>query len=243
MIGTQLNRQCLEVMHAKTVAEFVHLSGKVAQSMGFHSMGALIVIDHTPCFSEFRSVTDAPAEYLPIFEDVQTAKLDPVTQHCKRFSSSIVWDQKTYVDAGRADLWEHQAAFGYQSGVGVAMHLPRGKHFMLGFDSDDRSCVSPKARLGLTLDFLTFTAYAQAAAFDLCLPYVRGESPNALATGELDALRRSMDGLSDWEVGNAMGISETEVLLRLQRAMKKLGCATRYEAAIRALKLGLVACD
>jgi DNA-binding CsgD family transcriptional regulator len=243
MIGTQLHRKCLEVLHAKTVAEFVRVSGQVAQSMGFHSMGALIVVDHAPCFSEFRSVTDAPAEYLPIFEDVQTAKLDPVTQHCKRVSSPIVWDQKTYATAGRGDLWEHQAAFGYRSGVGVAMHLPRGRHFMFGFDSDGRSCVSAKARLGLTLDFVTFTSYAQAAAFDLCLPYSQGESPNTLAAGELDALRRSMDGLNDWEVGRAMGISEIEVLLRLRRAMHKLGCATRYEAAIRALKLGLVDCD
>ena len=52
-----------------------------------------------------------------------------------------------------------------------------------------------------------------------------------------------MDGLSDWEVGQAMGISETEVLLRLRRTSTKLGCSTRYEAALRALSLGLVECD
>lgn len=242
MINTQLHRQCLEVLHAKTVKDFVRISGAVAQSMGFHSMGALVVIDHSPNFSEFRTVTDAPAEYLPIFEDAHCAKLDPVTQHCKRYASPIVWDQNTYVAAGRADLWEHQAEFGFRSGVGVAMHLPRGMHFMLGFDSDLRRCVTAKARLGLTLDFLMFTSYAQAAAFDLCLPYQKSTGPEILAKAELDALRRSMDGLNDWEVGNAMGISETEVLLRLQRAMLKLGCATRYEAALRALKLGLVAC-
>jgi len=242
MIDTQLHRQCLEILHAKTVKDFVRISGKMAQSMGFHSMGALIVIDHTATFSEFRSVTDAPTEYLPIFEDTHSAKLDPVTQHCKQSASPIVWDQETYVSAGRADFWEHQAEFGYRSGVGVAMHLPRGRHFMLGFDSDKRSCVTAKAKLGLTLDFLTFTSYAQAAAFDLCLPYPQSPKPDAPAKGELDALQRSMDGLSDWEVGDAMGISETEVLLRLRRAMFKLGCATRYEAALRALKLGLVTC-
>jgi DNA-binding CsgD family transcriptional regulator len=242
MIDTQLHRQCLEVLHARTVKDFVRITGQMAQSMGFHSMGALIVIDHTATFSEFRSVTDAPTEYLPIFEDTQSAKLDPVTQHCKHFSSPIVWDQQTYVAAGRADFWEHQAEFGYRSGLGVALHLPRARHFMFGFDSDKRSCVSAKAKLGLTLDFHTFTSYAQAAAFDLCLPYPRSPSSGAPARGELDALQRSMDGLSDWEVGDAMGISETEVLLRLRRAMFKLGCATRYEAALRALKLGLVTC-
>ena len=241
-MDTLLNRQCLEVLHAKTVKDFVQISGQVAKSMGFHSMGALVVTDHSPHLSEFHSVTNAPAEYMPIFEDPESAKLDPVTQHCKRNATAIIWDQHTYVSAGRADLWEHQAAFGYESGIGVALHLPRGRHFMLGFDSDLRSCVSRKARLGLTLDFLQFTAYAQAAAFDLCTPYPNGRSLTCLAPGELDALRRSMDGLSDWEVGNAMGISETEVLLRLRRATTKLGCATRFEAALRAIQLGLVVC-
>ena len=96
--------------------------------------------------------------------------------------------------------------------------------------------------LGLTLDFQTFTSYAQAAAFDLCLPYAGSHNPKVLATGELDALRRSIDGFNDWEVGNAMGISEREVTLRLQRAMEKLGCTTKYEAALRAIRLGLVDC-
>ena len=239
---TQLRRQCLEVLHAKTVKDFVRISAAFAQSMGFHTLGAIVVTDHTPHFSEFQTVTNAPPEWMPDFEDANSQRLDPVTQHCKRSSSPIVWDQSTYVVAGRMDFWDHQAAFGYRSGIGVGMHLPRGKHFALGFDSAERSCVSRRAKLGLTLDFLEFASYAQAAAFYLCLPYAGGRDINTLATGELDALRRSMDGLSEWEIGNAMSISETEVLLRLQRAMIKLGCVTKYEAALRAIRLGLVAC-
>ncbi len=88
-----------------------------------------------------------------------------------------------------------------------------------------------------------FAAYAQAAAFDLLIPYPLGADRHRPAPGELDALRRSMDGLSDWEVGHAMGISEKEVLLRLRRATAKLGCATKYEAALRAIRLGLVDCS
>ena len=132
MMDTQLNRQCLEVLHAKTVKEFVRISAEFGQSMGFHTMASMVVTDHGPNFSEFQSVTDAPIDYLPTFEDANSARLD--------------------------------------------------------------------------------------------------------------ALRRSIDGLSNWEVGQAMGISETEVLLRLRRATTKLGCATKYEAALRAIKLGLVDC-
>jgi DNA-binding CsgD family transcriptional regulator len=243
MMDTQLNRQCLEVLHAKSVKDFVRISGEFGQSLGFHTMGSMVVTDHTPSLSEFRSVTNAPPDWMPTFEDVNLARLDPVLQHCKRSSSPIIWNQNTYVAAGQADLWDHQAAFGYQSGIGVAIHLPRGRHFVFGFDSDERSCTTRKAMLGLTLDFQMFASYAQAAAFDLCIPYARSPASEVLPVAELDALRRSMDGLSDWEVGNAMGISEKEVLLRLHRAMMKLGCATKYEAALRAIRLGLVACD
>ena len=241
MMETQLNRQCLEVLHAKTVKDFVRISGEFAQSMGFHTMAAMVVTDHSPHLSQFQSVTNAPPDWMPTFEDANSAKLDPVAGHCKRSSSPIIWDQSTYVRAGRMDFWDHQAAFGYQSGIGVGMHLPRSRHFAFGIDSDQRSCASRKAMLGVTLDFLTFASYAQAAAFDLCIPYADGQAENILAMGELDALRRSMDGLSDWEVGHVMGISEKEVLLRMRRATMKLGCATRYEAALRAIRLGLVA--
>ena len=239
---TQLHRQCLEVLHAKTVKDFVRISGEFGQSMGFHTMGSVVITDHSPDLSEFQSATNARPDWMPAFQDLELARLDPVLQHCKLFSSPIVWDQGTYVAAGQPDLWDHQAAYGYQSGIGVAIHLPRGRHFLFGFDSDERSCTTRRAKLGLTLDFQTFVSHAQAAAFDLCIPYMGSRRVNILATGELDALRRSMDGLTDWEVGDAMGISEKEVLLRLRRAMAKLGCATKYEAAIRAIRLGLVTC-
>ena len=242
MMDTQLNRQCLEVLHAKTVKEFVRISAEFGQSMGFHTMASMVVTDHGPNFSEFQSVTDAATDYLPTFEDANSARLDPVSQHCKRSSSPIVWDRRTYVVAGRGDFWEHQAAFGFESGLCLAFHLPRGKHFMFGFSSDQPTCAAKNVMLGLTLDIQQFASYAQAAAFDLCLPYARSKDGTALAIGELDALRRSIDGLSNWEVGQAMGISETEVLLRLRRATTKLGCATKYEAALRAIKLGLVDC-
>src|ERR1700761_285908 len=240
---TQLRRQCLEILHARTVKQFVQISREFGLSMGFHTMAAMVITDHSPLLSETRSVTTASPDYMPTFEDPNGAKLDPVMQHCKRSSSPIVWEQRTYASAGQMDFWDHQAAFGYRSGIGIAMHLPHARHFALGFNSADASCAPRRAMLGLTLDFTAFASYAQAAAFDLCLPYAGGRDEGGIATGELEALRRSIDGLSDWEVGNAMNISETEVLLRIRRAMTKLGCATKYEAALRAIQLGLITCD
>ena len=216
---TRLHRQCLDVLHAKTVRDFVRISAEFGDSMGFQSMAALVATVHSPGLAEVRSVTNTPPEYLPIFED-----------------------QDAYVHAGQADLSEEQASFGLRSGVGVAFHLPRGRHFVLGFNSDKRACCDRKAKLGVTLDVQEFAAHAQAAAFDPRMPCAPDADNSIPAPSELEALRRSTDGLNDQDVGHAMGISDKEVLLRLPRASAKLGCATKYEAAPRAIRLGLVAC-
>jgi len=215
--------------------------------MGFHTMAAMVVTDHSPSLSEFQCVTSAPPEYIPAFEDQEAAQRDPVSQHCKRSSMPTVWDQKFYVAAGRGDYWEQQAPYGLRSGIAVAFHLPRGRHFVFGLNSDNQSCGERRSRLGMMLDVQQFASHVQAAAFDLCMPYNIGGQDDAreigLPVGELDALRRAMEGLSDWAIGQAMGISETEVLLRIRRATQRLGCTTRYEAALRAIRLGLVSCS
>ena len=239
---TRLHRQCLEVLHARTVKDFVRISAEFGRSMGCQSMAAMVVTTHAPGLTEVRSVTSTPPEYLPLFEDEEAGSRDPVFLHCKHSSQPIVWSQDTYVQAGQADLWDEQAAFGLRSGIGVALHLPRGRHFVFGINSERDVCCERKAKLGMTLDLHQFAAYAQAAAFDLCTPYAPSENSAIPAPGELEALRRSMDGLNDREVADAMGISEMEVLLRLRRAMVTLGCATRYEAALRLIRMGIVKC-
>ena len=243
MMHPQLRQKCMEVLHAQTVKDYLRLNVEFVQSLGFHTIAATVITDDSPHLTTFQSVTNAPSAYMSSFYDMESAKLDPVSQHCKRFSTPIVWNQTVYADEGRGDFWENQAQFGYRSGVSVALHLPRGRHFMFGVDSDQDKCIPRGQSQNMLSDLCHFAAHSQAAAFDLCLPYSQAADESVLAHSELDALRRSMDGLTDWEVGRAMGISETEVLLRLRRAMKRLGCNNKYEAAIRAIRLGLVHCD
>ncbi len=241
-MDTEFNRRCLEVLHARSVKEFSQRLVAFIHSVGLGTVGATVITDHSLGLTEFQSVTNAPEGYLADFQDLSQARLDPVSQHCKHSYMPIVWDQDLYVANGRADFWEHQAAFGIQSGISVALHLPRGRHFLFGVDCHRKKCGSERESRALAADIHVFAGYAQAAAFDLCTPYEHGSDNSKLAKGELDALRWSMDGLSNWEVGREMGLSETEVMLRLRRSMTKLGCANKYELALRAIRLGLVNC-
>ena len=57
---------------------------------------------------------------------------------------------------------------------------------------------------------------------------------------ELEALRLTMDGMTNREIGLKLGLSEHEVGLRLQRVMRKFRCGTKYEAGLKAIELRLI---
>ena len=243
MIESQLNRKCLEVLHAGSVKDFTKQITEFVQGLGFSTVAALVVTDHSPTLTEFQAVTNAPDAYRQDFDNLEAGRIDPVSQHCKRSNSPIVWDRRTYAAPQEQELWEHQAEFGYRSGIAFAVHPGRGRHFMFGANWDHDRCTDVANYKAVFEDLLAFASHAQAAAFDLCIP-ARPDPSNSwsLARSELEALRWSMDGNTSWEVAQKMSLSERHATLLLRRAMKKLNCSSKYEAALRAIQLGLIEC-
>lgn len=240
---TQFDRHCIDVLHSTSANDFLNKIVAFSQDRGFGLVSATVLTEHSPTLKEYRYITNAPSSYMPEFEDLGAAHVDPVSQHAARASTPLIWDQSTYVNTGQGSLWERQAPYGYRSGITVGLHLPRGRHFLFGPDSDQPSCGTPRQSRQLLEDILVFAAHAQAAAFELCThfdPPVHERS--SLTPGELEALRWTMDGLTSREIGQKMGLSERDVALRLQRAVRKLGCASKYEAVLRAIKSGLIEC-
>jgi hypothetical protein len=136
MTAQMLQGGYLSVMQAKTPADFRSEVVRFAQKLGFKYVSAMTVVDHSLTRSDFHNVDNTPLAYSQSFNDVGQARRDPVMQHCKRDTVPIIWDQETYVSRGHGDLWEHQAHFGYQTGIALALHLPEGRHFFLGVDRD-----------------------------------------------------------------------------------------------------------
>ncbi len=241
MMDSLLNRKCLDVLHAGTVKDFTKQLVDFAQGLGFSTVSALVITDHSPTLTEFQTVTNAPEAYLKDFENLALGRIDPVSQHCKRSSNPIVWDRRTYASPTERGLWEHQATFGYKSGFAFAMHFARGRHYMFGADWDHDRCENVSNYKQILEDLLTFATHAQAAAFDLCIP--SAPDPNnswSLAKCEIEALRWTMDGKTSWEVAEEVSISERHATLLMHRAMQKLGCSNKYETVLRAIRLGLV---
>jgi hypothetical protein len=170
MTARMLQGGYLAVMQAASPLEFRGEVVRFAEELGFKTVSAMAVVDHAQSSSEFHSVDNAPHEFSQTFHDSDVWRLDPVMQHCKRAAVPIIWDQGTYVADGQGEMWEHQAGFGYQTGVALALHLPGGKHFSLGVERDRPLPKQPRAMTRIVAELQLFAVHAQDAAFRIFAP-------------------------------------------------------------------------
>lgn len=230
----------LSVLEARDRDEFLGHVVRFAKQLGFDTVSATTVIDHFLGESEFISVDNAPSSFRDVYEDVGYGRQDPVMQHCKRQSVPIIWNRETYIGAGQADRWDEQARFGYRTGIAMALHLPEGRHFVLGVDRD-QSLPHDKSELTrMVADLQLFAVHAQEAALRIMMPAAQEPGAPNLTPREIESLRWTMDGKTAWEVGNILGISERTAVLHVNNAMHKLGCVNKHQAVLKALRLGLI---
>ena len=213
---------------------------RFAKQLGFETVSAMVVVDRGLGRSEKAAVDNTPAEFAATYTNAGIGKRDPVLAHCKRHSVPIIWNQDTYVDHGAGDIWEHQASFGYRTGIAMALHLPEGKHFVIGVDRDQPLPQEPEVLQRVVADLQLFAVHAQDAAIRVMLPQSEPVENPGLTPRELEALKWTMAGKTAWEVGVVLGISERTAVLHVNNAMHKLGCVNKHQAVLKALRLGLI---
>jgi DNA-binding CsgD family transcriptional regulator len=228
------------ILQAKSREDFGSEVERFARRLGFDTYSTLAVSEFTATTPEVVVVHNAPRAYQESFFDGGRGRRDPVTQHCKRASVPIIWNRTTYSGNGAEDLWEHQARFGYATGIAMALHLPEGRHFVFGVDRDRPLPDDQRELQRLVADLQLFAVYAQDSALRLLLSAPNQPERPALTPRELEVLRWTMDGKTAWEVGAILGISERTAVLHVSNAMRKLGCVNKHQAVLKALRLGLI---
>jgi DNA-binding CsgD family transcriptional regulator len=229
-----------EVLQAGDREAFREAVVRFAQQLGFDTVAAITVVDRGAAGAEFISIDNTPLGFTGTFSDTVLMRRDPVMQHLRRQSMPIIWNQRTYTDQGLGELWEQQAQFGYSTGIAMALHLPEGKHFVLGVDRDRPLPADPRELQRLVADLQLFAVHAQEAALRLLLPAPSQPERPALTPRELEVLRWTMEGKTAWEVGQILGISERTAVLHVNNAMHKLDCVNKHAAVLKALRLGLI---
>ena len=213
---------------------------RFSQKLGFNTVSAMAVVDVAMGRSAFVQIDNAPEGYAAVMNDVSAMRSDPVMQHCRRHTWPIVWDQQTYTSQGLGELWEQQARFGYRTGIAMALHLPEGRHFALGVERDQPLPTDGGELTRLVADLQLFAVHAQDAALRVMSPVPPDTERPSLTPRELEAMRWTLAGKTAWELGAILGISERTAVLHVSNAMKKLGCSSKHQAVLKALRLGLI---
>jgi DNA-binding CsgD family transcriptional regulator len=228
------------ILQASDRTEFRSEVVRFTQQLGFRTVSAMAVVDRTVGRSEFVTVSNAPPGYEEAVNHVPSMRRDPVMQHCRRHSVPIIWNQDTYTSQGLGELWEEQARFGYRTGIAMALHLPDGRHFAMGVERDQPLPSDGGELTRLVADLQLFAVHAQDAALRVLSPSTKQPDRPSLTPRELEALRWTMEGKTAWEVGAILGISERTAVLHVTNAMRKLDCASKHQAVLKALRLGLI---
>lgn len=235
-------RDLLDVSCAPDVESLKTRLIAFAQRLDFAMVSAVLINGgiNSPNF-QGRSISNTPEPFIEISRSLDTARRDPVMQCLMRQDLPFIYDQRTYAEAGAGDLWEMQAPYGYSTGIAVAMHLSKDKYFLLGVDRPSKLPRKDEALTALLDNVQTLAVHAQAAAQRLIGDDLLSPRPKPkLTPQELECLRWSMDGRSAWHVAQLMNISPRTVNFHIQSSLKKLGVATKMQAVITCLELGLI---
>ena len=230
----------LSVLEAGNEEEFRSVIVRFAHNLGFQTVTAMVAVDRVGLGTEFLAVHNTPLAFQHTFDSQLVGRRDPVSQHCKRSSVPIIWGQQTYLDQQSIDLWEFQAFYGYCNGIAMALHLPEGRHFMLGVDRDQALPGDKTELTRMVADLQLFAVHAQDTALRVLIREdLRPETP-ALTPRELDVLRWTMEGMTARAISDRLGIGERTTVFHLQNAMQKLHCTSKHQAVLKALRLGLI---
>lgn len=234
-----LSGRHLRVWEAQTVEDFKKEVIGFGRALGFDTVSAMVVIDHSRTHTEFFNVENIPSGYHETFHNHDVYRRDPVMQHCKHSSIPIIWNWETYYRQGEAAIWEEQAAFGIKAGITLALHLPGCRHFLLGVDRDQPIDGYVGHLAATVAEAQLFAVHAQEAALRIYSPPPADAFSKTLSPRELEALRWTMEGKTASQVGDMLNISTRTAVFHLQNATAKMGCKGKHQAVLKAIKLGL----
>jgi DNA-binding CsgD family transcriptional regulator len=249
MMNLSLNPY-MEVSQARNEAAMVAGLERFANALGFGLFNAVKIQKRPGHPSSVVSWDNYPLAFLHMAHDPVAGARDTVVALTKRLAVPFSYDQQTYVDDGAADLWEEQAPFGYHTGIAVALHMPGNKVFTLGFDREAPLPRSARQMNALYASLMLmavhanegFQRIASPALHSFATPPQPSLEPLSLTPRENQVLQRAIGGKTSAQIADALRVSERTVNFHAGNAMAKLGCASRMQACLKAVRLGLISC-
>ena len=214
---------------------------RFAQNMDFGIVSAALAVDQPGEKPLFVMIGNTPEGFVQASQNFENLHRDPVLKRLKATSTPFVYDQSLYIEENAADLWEEQAVFGYRTGISMALHMPAGRHFLLGVDRDEPLPVEDTTLTRLLADLQLLAVYAQETAVRVLLQEAAPAAPMPhLTMREREVLQWTREGKSAWAVGQILAMSEHTVNYHLRNAMRKLSVSSKHMAILKAISMGLI---
>ncbi len=233
-----LDADLLDLLNARDLDDYKACIVRFTQRMGFRTVDALVVQDHSPGHAEFICVDNIGDPSWAAL-DPSLGKRCPVMQHCRRSSYPIAWGAANYRDPAVADLYDLVASMGLRAGVSVASHFPDGRHFAFCVHTDAGPAIGGRHLAFAQPKLELYAVYALDAAFRLLLPPERS-NVGELAARDVEALRYALDGWSGRMLADRFNMADAACRDWLGRVAAKLDCGNVRQAALKARRIGIL---
>ena len=229
-----------DLIHANDATLFERAVRKCSEAAGFPLFTAVVVQEQSTGAPRYFSCDNVPEGFRDSSCDRSKGLRDPVNGRGRSSSAPFAWDRSLYADSKTDDLWEEQAPFDYHVGIAIALHLPAGQHFLLGFDRREALPLDDDDRMHRMLaDLALMATYAVGVAQQVLVPSTP-KVTGTLTPREREALSWTLEGKTAWEVGGILSISERTAVMHLHNATRKLGASNKIQAALSARRLYLI---
>lgn len=189
-----------------------------------------------------NTIGDLPKCFVEALRDPLARAKDPLWQKCESSLMPVLWDRSTYEQAGLHEQASHMASENVSCGIAVSMRSEL--RMLIGMLCWPQADVVRSENAHETLPrALMVATHLDSAAHRLQLYPAPDPLPEDLASltpRELEVLRWSSLGKTEWEIGKILSLSEYTVSDHLESASRRLNCGTRIQAVVKALRAGLL---
>lgn len=239
-MGLMLLEQCFEITSAIDLEDFRKRLVANAEDLGFGLVSSALATQDPlhPSEQIYHVVSNTPKAFLDASFDQAMMKRDPVVKRMQSSPLPFWYDQALYVREAVGELWEEQAAFGYQTGIVLRLPMPGNQHFLLGVDREEPLPKDEGRLLRIVADLQYLATHAQAGASRLLLPT---RTPVvALSLKEKEVLRWIREGKSNWVIGQILSVTEQQVRYVVRSVCRKLDATSKQQALVKAADLNLL---
>ncbi len=175
------------------------------------------------------------------YEQGNLWQIDPTVAHCMTRSTPLVWQPEDFSAPEQRIMYEEAYRHGIRAGIALPMHGAGGEFGILCFVTDsepDKSFRRGAQRRIPQLSCLRDFVLESSLRF-MRLRKTAGEA-SSVTRRELECLRWSAAGKTSWEIGRILFCSEATVNFHLTNLRRKFGVASRQQAVVKAIRLGLI---